>query len=97
MSAPAGTLESEALASVDPRIAARRRSVEGERRRRRRRRLLVVVVAVTLVAAAWLLTRTALIDVDGLSVQGSQHESAEEVVDASGIRRGDQHDPWATS
>jgi len=75
---------------VDPRIAARRRSVQGERRRRRRRRLLVVIVLVVLVAGGWFLTRTGLLDVDSVTVEGAVHESADDVVAASGLRLGDQ-------
>jgi len=75
---------------VDPRIAARRRSVESERRRRRRRRLLGVVVLAVVAAGAWFVTRTSLLDVDTIRVQGAVHESDDEVLAASGLRPGDQ-------
>lgn len=75
---------------VDPRIAERRASVEGERRRRRRRRLLVVVVVVGLVVGAWLVTRSGLLDVERTEVTGSVHQSDDDVIAASGVRLGDQ-------
>ncbi len=86
----ARTLERPAAAPVDPRIEARRRSVVSQQRRRRRRRLLAVVVVLGVVGGAWLLTRTGLLDVDRLQVEGAVHESAQDVLDASGIRLGDQ-------
>jgi cell division protein FtsQ len=75
---------------VDPRIAARRRSVETERRRRRGRRLLAVAVVVLVVGGGWFLTRTGLLDVDSMKVDGATHESDEDVIAASGLRIGDQ-------
>lgn len=74
---------------VDPRIAERRRSVEGERRRRRGRRLLVVTVSAVVLVGGWLVSRSALFDVDQAEVQGTAHQSPEEVVAASGIEVGD--------
>jgi cell division protein FtsQ len=92
LSAP--TLERPSLdgggAGVDPRIAARRRSVESDRRRRRGRRLLVVVIVVFVVAGGWFLTRTGVLDVDSVQVQGAVHESDDDVLSASGLRIGDQ-------
>ena len=75
---------------VDPRIAARRHSVESERRRRRVRRLLIGVVVVVVVVGGWFLTRTGLLDVDSVSVVGAVHESDDDVLAASGVRVGDQ-------
>jgi len=75
---------------VDPRIAARRQSVEQERRRRRRRRLLAAAVVVGVVAGAWLITRTGLFDVDRLRVDGATRESTDDIITASGLRPGDQ-------
>ena len=93
MSAP--TLERPTVddidAEVDPRIAARRRSVEQER---------PPAPAcgacwwwsscVGVVAGAWLVTRTGLFDIDRLRVDGATHETADDVVTASGLRPGDQ-------
>lgn len=78
------------LVDEDPRIAERRRAVELARRHRRRRWFLAVLVVVTVLAGAWLITRTALFDVDELRVTGAVHETADEVVEASGVRPGDQ-------
>lgn len=77
-------------ADVDPRIAARRRSVETERRRRRGRRLLVVAVVALVAGGGWFLTRTALLDVDSMKVQGAVHETDDDVLGASGLHIGDQ-------
>lgn len=77
-------------AAVDPRIAARRRSVAADLRRRRRRRTLVVLAVLTVAAGAWLLTRTALFDVDHLTVKGASHTSPADVIAASGIHLGEQ-------
>lgn len=87
-----GPLERDLLdeGRVDPRIAARRDSVLGERRRRRRRRVLVLVAVVLLSVGGWFLTRTGLFDVDTLKVQGATHESDDDVIAASGLRLGDQ-------
>lgn len=78
------------LVDEDPRIAERRRSVQTEHRRRRRRWLLTGLIGFTVVAGAWLITRTALFDVDQVHVQGTVHETEEQVVEASGLRPGDQ-------
>jgi cell division protein FtsQ len=74
----------------DPRIAERRRAVEMERRGRRRRWCLTVLVLFTVVAGGWLITRTALFDVDEIRVAGVAHQSVEQVLEASGVRAGDQ-------
>jgi cell division protein FtsQ len=74
----------------DPRIAERRRAVEMERRGRRRRWCLTVLVLFTVVAGGWLITRTALFDVDEIRVAGVAHQSVEQVLEASGVRPGDQ-------
>ena len=75
---------------VDPRIAARRHSVESERRRRRFRRLLIAVAVVAVVVGGWFVTRTGVLDVDSTSVVGAVHESDDDVLAASGLRVGDQ-------
>lgn len=78
------------LVDEDPRIAERRRAVELDRRRRRGRWFLAVLITITVVSGGWLITRTALFDVDEVRVSGSVHATPEQVVDASGLRPGDQ-------
>lgn len=57
--------------------------------RRRLRWLLAVVMLAILGAAAWLLTHSALLDVDRVRVTPTQHVSAAEVRLASGVSQGD--------
>ena len=75
--------------AVDPRIAARRDSVRNERLRRWRRLGAVVLGIVLLGASLWLLSRTALFDVDEFAVTGTTRLGADEVIEASGLRVGD--------
>lgn len=42
------------------------------------------------VGGGWFLTRTSLLDVDSMTVQGATHESDDDVIAASGVRLGDQ-------
>jgi len=78
------------LVEEDPRIAERRLAVQLERRHRRRRWFLAVLIVFTVMAGAWLVTRTALFDVDEIKVQGVAHATPEQVVEASGLHLGDQ-------
>ncbi len=75
---------------IDPRIAARREAVSRGRVRRRTRRLALVAIAATLVAAAYGLSRSALVDVDRVLVAGAVHTGEAAVVAAAGIAPGDQ-------
>jgi len=74
---------------VDPRIAARRESVRRTRNRRRLLGLSVVGVLLALVGALWLLSRTALLDVDQVQVSGTSRMTADEVVASSGVTVGE--------
>lgn len=75
---------------VDPRIAARRRHVAALAGRRRLRRLLALVVVVTVAGSAWALTRSPLLDVDDVVVEGAVQTPTDEVLAAVGARPGDQ-------
>jgi cell division protein FtsQ len=83
------TLERPSRAEVDPRIAARRDAVTADRRRRRHRWLAWVAVVITVAAGGWLLTRSALLDVEQVRVEGATHTSVDDVVAASGVSTGD--------
>ena len=76
-------------ASIDPRIRERRVAVARAQGRRRLRWVIAVVMLGILGAAAWLLTHSALLDVDRVRVTPTQHVSAAEVRFASGVSRGD--------
>lgn len=83
------TLERPATTEMDPRIAARRRAVDADRRRIRLRRWAVVGALVALLVGAWYLTRTPLLDVDRIEVEGAVQTPVDDIVVASGIRPGD--------
>jgi cell division protein FtsQ len=76
--------------AIDPRIAARRNQVVRDQGRRRLRRLLVCLGIIAAVAVAWGLTRTPLLDIDGIDVRGLGQTTEEQVVAASGLSPGDQ-------
>lgn len=76
----------------DPRIVARRIAVKRDEGRRRLRRLVRLLLAVTLVAAAGVATRTALLDVDHVRVEGADRVAIAVVIDAvdgAGAGRGE--------
>lgn len=85
-SAPRG----ETGETVDPRIEQRRRQVAAAMRRRRGRRLAMALGLVTLMVGAWVLTRTSLMEVASVELEGAERTPAEAVLDASGIVEGDQ-------
>ena len=74
-------------AGIDPRLRARRIAVRRDEGRKRLRRLsgLGVVAAVALLTFA--VTRSPVLDVDRVRVQGAQHTPTDAVQRASGIRR----------
>lgn len=74
---------------IDPRIAARRDAVENEKRRRRGRWWLVVAIVAALLVGAWFVTRTPLLDVDRISVEGAVVTTTDDIVTASGLRTGE--------
>jgi cell division protein FtsQ len=76
-------------ATIDPRIRERRVAVVRAQGRRRLRWLLAAVVLGILGAATWLLTNSALLDVDRVRVTPTEHVRAAEVRSASGVNQGD--------
>lgn len=78
----------DAEGDVDPRIAARRASVRQDRARRRNRVLAAVVMLCMVAGALWLLSRTALLDVDRITVTGTSRLQVDEVISASGLSVG---------
>ncbi len=73
---------------MDPRLRARRIAVRRDEGRRRLRRLLVVLGAVAVAAAGWGATRSPLLDVDRILVEGNLETPWGAVVAASGVERG---------
>lgn len=79
-----------APSGADPRIAERRRQVEGERRRRVRRRWVAVLVVASLLGALFALVHSPLLDTEAILPVGvSDPARAEAVVVATGVRTGD--------
>jgi cell division protein FtsQ len=78
------------VASIDPRIRARRIEVRRREGRRRLQRLvdvaLIAGVALAFVAALW----TPLLDVDEVGVSGAVHTGAEVVLERAGVVIGDR-------
>ena len=76
-------------AAVDPRIAARRESVRSDRNRRRLRIIAVVAAIAAVLGLLWLLSRTALLDVDQIRVSGTSRLTIDDVIAASGVTVGE--------
>lgn len=74
---------------IDPRIAARRDAVESEKRRRRGRWWLAVAIVAAILVGAWFITRTPILDVDRITVQGAVVTTTDDIVTASGLRTGE--------
>ncbi len=68
---------------IDPRMAQRRRSVALQRAHHRRRIVAGVVVAVVLVGALVALTRSPMLDVDEIAVEGASGTAEREAVTAA--------------
>lgn len=78
-----------ATVAVDPRMKSRRISVMRSHGRRRRRVLLASLLLVALVVGAYALSRTSLLDVDQIVVDGVPTQTARtEVVKTAGLRTG---------
>jgi cell division protein FtsQ len=74
--------------TIDPRMRARRIAVRRDEGRRRLRRLLLLVAAAALLVVGYLLTRSPLLDVDHVRVEGAQHTDVDVLLTASRVRRG---------
>jgi cell division protein FtsQ len=73
---------------IDPRIRRRRIEVQRRAGRRRLRVLLSIVGIVLLSAVGWAATRSPLLDVGRVDVQGASHTPLEAVLDAARVRPG---------
>ena len=73
---------------IDPRILRRRVEVDRGESRRRLAFLLATLAVVGAAGAGWGLTRSPLLDVDRVVVEGARTVPGPEVVAASGIRKG---------
>ncbi|MCZ7530870.1 MAG: FtsQ-type POTRA domain-containing protein [Acidimicrobiia bacterium] len=83
------TAEPRTPRRVDPRIAERRTAVTRTAGRRRLRVILVILALIALAGVGWVLTRSPLLDVDQIDVQGTERTSPADVLGAVGIDRGD--------
>ena len=80
----------EPAIAPDPRLAERRRQVEGARRTRVRRRVLAGLAVVTVLAALWGAVQSPLLDVEVVAPLGvTEPVQADAVVAATGVRPGD--------
>jgi cell division protein FtsQ len=89
MSTQAPARRRQAPKAIDPRIRERRVAVLRVQGRRRLRWLIGLFVVGVLAAVAWLVTHSALLDVERVRVVGTQHATAAEVRRAAGVERGD--------
>lgn len=89
---PAAPVVAEVDPTIDPRISARRLAVRQEEDRRRLRRALWLVGVVGVAALAAISTRTPLLDVDHVAVEGAQRlapADVDAVLAEAGVHRGD--------
>jgi cell division protein FtsQ len=74
---------------VDPRVRDRWVAVRRDAGRRRLRVVVVVAALLVLLAVAWGVSKSPLLDVDHVQVQGVDRVSATQVEDAAGVHPGD--------
>lgn len=74
--------------AIDPRIRERRIAVRRDEGRRRLRLILAAMAIVSAVLLGWGITRSPLMAVQRVDVIGSHHTTVDQIVDASGLRRG---------
>ena len=72
--------------TMDPRLRARRIAVRRDEGRRRLRRLTGLGVVAAVAVLTFAVTRSPVLDVDRVQVQGAQHTPADAVQRASGVR-----------
>lgn len=77
------------VVEVDPRMRSRRIGVRRDAGRRRLRRLTCALAVVAVVVAAMVATRTPLLDVDRVTVIGTERTSVEDVRNAARVRLGE--------
>lgn len=74
---------------VDPRMRSRRIGVRRDAGRRRLKRLTLALSLVLVAVGALATTRTALLDVDRVTIEGVEHARVDEVLEVVGIAAGD--------
>ncbi len=84
----APTVRTPPRAAIDPRIRRRQIDVLRQAGRRRLRLVVVGLVTVALLVAAWGATRTPLLDVDGVVIEGATQTGVPAVRTAATIDRG---------
>lgn len=75
--------------TIDPRLRQRRVEVKRRQGRRRLHVLLAILGMLALSGGAWVASRSPLLDVDTIQVEGSAHTPAQTIALRSGIRRGE--------
>ena len=76
-------------ASVEPRLAERRRDIKRSEGRRRLHTLIALCLITLLAVGALAFLQSSMMDVDDVVVEGAQHTSEQQVVAASGLVLGD--------
>lgn len=84
------TARAVVASQVEPRLDERRRTVQRAARRRRRRVFIGLGAVVALIAGVVGATLSPLLDVDRITVVGSEHVSEAELIAASGVEHGDR-------
>jgi cell division protein FtsQ len=74
--------------AIHPRFRARRIAVKRDEGRKRLRRLVTLGVLVGVIAVAYLLTRSPLLDLDEVRIEGATNTAASEVIAAGGLQTG---------
>lgn len=74
--------------TIDPRMAARRRSVQETRAHRNLRRLLVMVAVAGLIGFGAWLVRSPMFDVDQITVSGANHVEVDAALGRAGVSVG---------
>jgi cell division protein FtsQ len=84
-----GTSGATGTVAVDPRMRARRIGVRRDAGQRRLRRVTLILLVVALLVGAAAASRSPLLDVDRVTVEGQAHTTAEEVRREAEVQLGD--------
>jgi cell division septal protein FtsQ len=82
------TTEPAEQVDIDPRIVARRVSVQRAHARRRGRVMVLVAAVVVVLIGSYVVLNSALLDIDHVDVYGARHITAAQVRAAAGVHTG---------